>query len=575
MTHALLDRQPRYVRPLVSNFSGCDTWAVPLGRHDWSALICSLYPKGARVTRRKLVPWGHVRVCCRSSYHALDMNATSSWDFACKFGDYDGEASFDRHEDHVHNVVAMVMPNSCGPSDNHAELLCFGIPREPEDFVKQAVLAGHPRNLLQEAIDGPAGKVAECVLRGAETRRLLVDERIPAWKNVRELLKEENQATMNAGPPYIKQALGDKNVLVWRDILSSLGHQESELWCDLRDGFRLTGWMPVSGIFPKHLRPPSLSKDELLVQAAYKTPLTLSSIAGGSADDLAKAGWEETKSELKKGWIFLDEGYDPSAIVLSRRFGLAQGEKVRVIDDGKASGLNASCGLVERFALHGVDVIAASLIQLLKLAKGTPLQLRGKTYDLVSAYKQFPVHPEDRSFLRTGVLNTESGRAAVFGANVLSFGATGSVAGFSRVSSALWHAGVEGLAIPWLAYYDDFPVFAIEDETSTVECAVDGLFDVMGVDFARSGKKATSFSTEVSALGLIFDLTDFAKGEFVIRHTDRRSRELQETLRHHLSSDSLTPREAEVLRGRLPWTVYCDEGTFTSCSRRMCLIATA
>ena len=96
------------------------------------------------------------------------MNATSSWDFACKFGDYDGAARLDRLEDHVHNVVAMVMPNSCGPSDDHAELLCFGIPREPDDFVEQAVLAGHPRNLLQEAIDGPAGKVAECVLRGAE-----------------------------------------------------------------------------------------------------------------------------------------------------------------------------------------------------------------------------------------------------------------------------------------------------------------------------------------------------------------------------------------------------------------------
>ena len=79
---------------------------------------------------------------------------------------------------------------------------------------------------------------------------------------------------------------------------------------------------------------------------------------------------------------------------------------------------------------------------------------------------------------------------------------------------------MEGLAIPWLAYYDDFPVFALEDETSTVERAVDELFDVMGVNYARSGKKATSLSTEVSALGLIF---------------------------------CLTPREAEVLRRRLHW----------------------
>ena len=73
----------------------------------------------------------------------------------------------------------------------------------------------------------------------------------------------------------------------------------------------------------------------------------------------------------------MDEEYDPNAVVLSRRFGLAQGEKVRVIDDG-IGGLNASCGLVERYTFHGVDVIAASLIQLLKLSKNTPLRLRGK-----------------------------------------------------------------------------------------------------------------------------------------------------------------------------------------------------
>ena len=135
-----------------------------------------------------------------------------------------------------------------------------------------------------------------------------------------------------------------------------------------------------------------------------------------------------------------------------------------MIDDGKASGLNLLCGLIEHFTLHGVDVIAATLICLLKLARGRKGRLLGKTYDLVSAYKQFPVNDEDRKVLRTGVLNTDTGDVAVFGSNVLSFGATGSVAGFLRISAALWHAGVQGLAIPWLAYYDDFPVFAFEDE---------------------------------------------------------------------------------------------------------------
>ena len=125
-----------------------------------------------------------------------------------------------------------------------------------------------------------------------------------------------------------------------------------------------------------------------------------------------------------------------------------------VLRDGKASGLNLLCGLIEHFTLHGVDVIAATLICLLKLARERRGRLLGKTYDLVSAYKQFPVHEEDRNVLRTGVMNTDTGDVAVFGSNVLSFGATGSVAGFLRISAALWHAGVQGLAIPWLAYYD-------------------------------------------------------------------------------------------------------------------------
>ena len=64
--------------------------------------------------------------------------------------------------------------------------------------------------------------------------------------------------------------------------------------------------MPASGVFPKRLRPPALTKDELLAQSAYRTPLTVSSIAKGAKDDVAKAAWAETKAEIEKGWIFLD-----------------------------------------------------------------------------------------------------------------------------------------------------------------------------------------------------------------------------------------------------------------------------
>ncbi|CAE7450708.1 unnamed protein product, partial [Symbiodinium necroappetens] len=556
-TQVFLDKQLRYARPLVSNYAGYDTWAVPLPRDAWPDRIVLLYPKGSKVLRRKLVPWGRVRVCAESFCPSLDRQATASWDVTVKFAEPHRHDSmeFDPACEEVatHKVVALVLPNECGPTDDMAELLCFGIPREPDDFIRHAVMAGHPRNLLQDAVDGPAQSVAKCVLLGKHERELLVDKTVAAWKVIREECASDNERLLSQGPDYIRKVLANKNVLLWRDILASLDFADVDLWRDLKQGFRLTGWMPASGVFPKRLRPPTLTKDELLSQSAYRTPLTVSSIAKGANDDVAKATWSETKAEIEKGWIFLDSSYDPLRIILSRRFGLQQRDKTRVIDDGKASGLNLLCGLIEHFTLHGVDVIAATLICLLKLARGRKGRLLGKTYDLVSAYKQFPVHEEDRKVLRTGVMNTDTGDVAVFGSNVLSFGATGSVAGFLRISAALWHAGVQGLAIPWLAYYDDFPVFAFEDEAECVERAADALFDLMGVEYAKEGKKATNFSTSVSALGLVFDLSEFSDGRVTIRHTERRAQELRETLRHHLDHGALSPKEAEVLRGRLHW----------------------
>ena len=60
-----------------------------------------------------------------------------------------------------------------------------------------------------------------------------------------------------------------------------------------------------------------------------------------------------------------------------------------------------------------------------------------------------------------------------------------------------------------------------------MEKAADALFDLMGVEYAKEGKKSTSFGTSVSALGLVFDLTEFSKGNVTIRHTERRAQELR------------------------------------------------
>ena len=76
--------------------------------------------------------------------------------------------------------------------------------------------------------------------------------------------------------------------------------------------------------------------------------------------------------------------------------GIRQGDKVRVIDNSKQCGPNDARGLPEKFVLHGIDYVAATLIRALVYGQlGPGLEVCGKTLDLKSAYKQYPLHQAD------------------------------------------------------------------------------------------------------------------------------------------------------------------------------------
>ena len=137
--------------------------------------------------------------------------------------------------------------------------------------------------------------------------------------------------------------------------------------------------------------------------------------------------------------------------------------------------------------------------------------------------------------------------------NVLTFGATGSVAGFLRVSNAIRYLGIRALRVPWLAYFDDFPVLSCGDSCDDMEEIVDHLFRLLDVEYAKTGKKAVAFSQVFAALGLLFDLREIDSGVVTIRHTDSRKAEILGTLGQILEEGCLSAKQAEVLRGRLHW----------------------
>ena len=109
-------------------------------------------------------------------------------------------------------------------------------------------------------------------------------------------------------------------------------------------------------------RPPKLTFEALLRSSLGLQEAVLQKVSEPEDEGLHRAAWTETLAELDKHWIWEDNAGDLSGKVIAHRFGLQQGEKVRVIDNFKLCGLNDSCGLPEKFTLHGVDFIAASLI---------------------------------------------------------------------------------------------------------------------------------------------------------------------------------------------------------------------
>ncbi|CAE7260467.1 unnamed protein product [Symbiodinium sp. CCMP2592] len=391
-------------------------------------------------------------------------------------------------ENEVYKVVGMVCDDN--PCATQAEILTIGIPREPEDFVKAAVRAGHPRNAILVNRQGPAKEIAANVVMPAEERRRRADEARDAWKNIAKESASTNDALMKQKPKYLAKALDSKNVIAWRRILERNGFPDKMLWADLRDGFRLTGWMRETGIFKPRVKARESSLESLLAQSSYRSPMTMSRITNTKPDDTSQKAWAETQEEERKGWIFEDTDPDFDNIVLAHRFGLEQKNKVRVIDNGKDCGLNMACGLPEKFTLHGVDVLAAVFLELLNM-------------------------PRDR----IGVFDTDSKRT--------------------------WDWDGVPTSMISHCYHD-----GMEEQTEEL---ADEVFEALGVQYAKERKKATKFEAVFNALSLAFDLSGFENGVISITHTSDRKKELIDVLGNILQTGRLSPKEAEVLRGRMHW----------------------
>ncbi|CAE7245150.1 unnamed protein product [Symbiodinium sp. CCMP2592] len=543
-----MGKQSRKARPLVSEFCKYDAWAVPLRAEQPVLQLLRCYPKGARAVRRKLVDPGLVRVCVLPSVDLckVDDVLSSPWTWATKHCKHDAHTPTKDFSD----VCGLLPPTEHSPV---LEVVWIGIPREPDDFLRRAVAAGHPKSLLDVEADPHMTLLIDNLLNSNVKQPDKGLHEVRRWTELRSNLSESQEVCKKEWPIHVAQVLDEKPTLLMDELLTQHDFPDRHLVKHMTQGFRLTGWVCRSGLFPFDPKPPASTLQSQLSMAKSRNTATLTKLSKQAPDEVSRRAWAETLEEVDKGWIEEDENPDLSTVLVAKRFGLLQGPKVRVIDDCRACAYNLLAGIPEKYRLQSVEYIAAFLLRAMLDPRSKGVSISGKTLDLTAAYKQYATHPFDRDLLRIGVKDTSSGHVRTFKVNSLPFGATGSVSSFLRCAAAIWFLGSHALGIPWTNYFDDFPIFSKDSDCGLVEEVATSFLDLLHVYFARAGKKATVFTKAFKALGLIIDLSHFGEGYVTIGHTQERGDELRATITRILESNRLSHAEAESLRGRLHW----------------------
>ena len=283
---------------------------------------------------------------------------------------------------------------------------------------------------------------------------------------------------------------------------------------------------------------------------------------------------------MEKGWLRgpfkeneLAEMLGP-LFVVSRRFGIWQNDKIRLIDDLSESLVNLSFGCGAKVNLGGADevaLLARALVAMVgddrtvsvKLNDGSTLAgilhssltvvqaktLVGRTLDLEGAYKQLLVAESSLWASVIQVLNADTGEYEWYVCEVLPFGASAAVLGFNRFSRAIWKIGVRLFDLLWCNYFDDYPHLHVKSAADGALRTAEKLMNLVGWVFAKSGAKRLPFSDVFDPLGVRIDLSESAKGRITVANKPGRIESICERFEGLLQEKRCSSAEASSLMG--------------------------
>lgn len=430
----------------------------------------------------------------------------------------------------------------------------FGVYRTGKQFVHAAVEAGHPVGRSAK-LPGPLHEAVQCVATlsiGELSKRR--HAALAYWLERGKSLCGEEAALKSCLPMSLKQILAPKRLLLWKEMLHYYGYPDCEVFDEVVSGIDLAGPVSVVAAFDPCFKPAKLSVTELAQTAKASRVALLRTVKSSGDAEIDSTVFAKTLEELECGW--LEGPFEPDSLpdsaVVSRRFGIKQSSgdslKVRLIDDFSASCVNDTVQVESASKLHTLDVVAALCMELLKIGDGC--RWMGKTIDLTAAYRQLGVSPGAKWVSYIAVYDPNSRRVKIFAMRALPFGASKSVYGFLRVAHSLWWLGCKALHLTWSNFFDDFITLAREPECPLVSLAALQFFKLLGWAVAL-GDKDLPFDVRFKALGIEINCELWLSGVVSFANTEKRTRELLETINQILLAGRLRKPDALVLRGRM------------------------
>ena len=462
-----------------------------------------------------------------------------------------------------------------------SKLYVFGVFRSMEEFVLDSRQLWHPYDELVNLPDA----LIKCIfwnltLSPHELTKWRIDT-LRRWSKMAMDLKKEESELKSKLHPKVRKCLGAKRLLLLEALAKQVGWEDENIHSDLRSGFKLTGYCPPTGIFERECKPAVLDKPALMRQALFIRPMILGKMGTHSINDDDKELYEITVREAtEKGWLEGPYGVDyvskkfQNSWLPVRRFGVRQKNKLRPIDDMKENRLNESFTCNDKIDLKSLDQILWSIFVLIRcctfhnevhfrLKSGEELHgrvestwksqgtnFKATTFDLESAYKQLPLHPEEQDCSVVSIVDPQSREIACFLMNTLPFGSVASVLHFNRVSRLLWRLGLE-MGILWTNYFDDYPCVSHSLHEKSTMSSVKGLFELLGYAYAKD--KLLDFSGESEMLGIKLDLSGSISGVVVVDNKESRKNEMAELLGKILETKKVVPSELPSTLGKLQY----------------------